>query len=322
MHKTIYGLVLTLIAITVQVLGQSQPSSGRSKQAGTAIGQGLTGSLQAMARAHVEGLRTESRLPDWSNYVCYEDFHPTDWFMLIGYQPAISDPWFHDGEKARAFGYSRGLTYQEYIDSDTGVTTINMPMSPEAYNEEMPKVMQGQNGGKISLAALQFVGAMMASENNAIALIKNVMQKAGKRGFEGDLLKDEETLALLDAPYGTNFNNYLDKHPDYLFVLLARQKYYSAGIADAPGGFKVYREGNVIFESYFGSDVFETADAEGNTASKEKSAQSGLAARIEMEETDSALRFVMTHSLRGSGIGIPIAGECDLLPNHKPSDAK
>ena len=268
-------------------------------------------------QAYVEQLRLENRLPDWANYVCYQDAKnfQTGLFMLIGYRPATSDPFFpNDSKGAKEFGYSRGLTYQEYIGSDTDVTPINMPISPEEYAEERSKALQAGPGSLISLELLAMFDAQSVAVNNAIAVTKSTIRGAATYpDIEEPLLKDEEVQALLDAPDGTNYHNYLKNHPGYFEISLIRQKYYDARIIDPPGGFKIYREGNVIFESVFGLGVFEPAASIGKIGGGEKSGEGGLTTRIEMEDTASGLRFLQSHALGGSAIGIPITGKCDPI---------
>ena len=311
MRELIAGLLLILVAGIRPISGQ-QTTNSQDRQIGSAIGPGSDAAIRS--HAYAEELRKENRLPEWVGYVCFQDATNmnTGLFVLMGYQPVTSDFFFHDGKSAKAFGYSRGLTFQEYLGSDTGVTTMNMPISPEAFAEELPKAMQS---GKISMAAIELLNAQRVAFQNAIAIAKSTRQSVAKfPTLERDFLKDEEAQALLDAPDGTNYHNFEDKHPGYLPSLLHRQKYYDAGIIDPKGGFTIYREGKVIFEDDFGSNVFQSAGDDGRVGGEGKSATSGLAVRIQMEDTASGLRFVQTHSLGGSGIGIPIVGKCDLIP--------
>src|ERR1700693_687175 len=78
-------------------------------------------------KTDVEELRKEHRLPEWANYSCYQDARniQSGWFMLIAYEPANVP----DLKDDHAFGYERGLTYQEYIASDKDIVAINMPAS-------------------------------------------------------------------------------------------------------------------------------------------------------------------------------------------------
>jgi hypothetical protein len=300
-----------MLAVTLAVPGQRHTARMHNQQRGAATGQYL--SSQGLALAHVAELRKESRLPGWANFTCYEDNKNmrSGWFMLIGWQPVINDLFFNDAKKAKEFGYARALTYQEYIASDAGdITAMNMPIPPEALAGETRKAMES---GQISVRALQAINQQLTSERNAIAVAK-----MGWTIGAADP-KDEETLALLDAPAGTNFHKFLDKYPGYLSLLLYRQKYYGAGIIDFPND-TLDREGNVIFETDFGSGEFETLDDEGRTSTKEKSVQRGIIVRIQMEETSSELRFLQSHSLNGSGIGIPVDGICDLIPKQGAPD--
>ena len=75
------------------------------------------------------------------------------------------------------------------------------------------------------------------------------------------------------------------------------------------GGFNIYREGNVIYEKAFGSDIFETAGT-GDKPADDKI----LSVRIQMQDTASGLRFLKSHAFGSSGIGIPVSGRCDLIP--------
>jgi len=258
-------------------------------------------------RPNVEELQKENRLPEWANHVCYVDSRniQSGWFMVVAYQSAIGDD--QDAKEFDAFGYERGVTYQEYIGSDKEIAAINMPISPEEYSSQLRAALETK---RVSAKALEMLEAQLQSAQNAIAMAKAVRKKAAKYPtIEEELLKDEEERALLDAPDGTNYHNFITNHPEFPEVFLHRQKYYNAGIPSPPSGaFTVYREGNLLFEKDFGSDVFETA------VTGEASSNAGLLViRVEMQDTASGLRFVKSQSLRNSGVGIPIAGKCDPL---------
>jgi hypothetical protein len=261
---------------------------------------------------HVQELQKESRLPAWANYVCYNDARNirSGWFMLIGYQPAQRDAFFpNDPKGAKDFGYSRGLTYQEYIASDTGISPINMPISPEDYAEEMPKAMQGQ---PVSAKTIEMAHGEVVAMDDAIAYAKSTRQAVAEYpALEAKFLKDAEAQALLDAPDGTNFRNFLEGHPGFATQVFYRQKYIDAGMTAPDGGFKVYREGNVAFERDFGSGIFGPAGSLRSTDEQTK----GLATRIQLEDTASGLRFLQSNTIDGSGIGIPITGRCDHISN-------
>ena len=51
-----------------------------------------------------------------------------------------------------------------------------------------------------------------------------------------------------DGPYETNWLGFVAKHPDVWEMWFAQQKYENTGNA-LPDDVKVYREGNVIFET-------------------------------------------------------------------------
>jgi len=261
----------------------------------------------------VEELRKESRLPKWANYVCYEDLKNLQggFFILIGYTPPAGDPFFRDRQSALKFGYSRALTYQQYVESETGIIATYLPMSPESFEEEMPKVMQSR---QISPGALELVNTEIIALHNAIAIAKSTrVIVAGDPTLESDFLKDPEAQALLDAPDGTNYRDYLLSHPGYVEGLLYRQKYYPAGIVEPEGGFKVYREGRLIFERDFGLDLFEPAGDLGKIGGTGKSAPRGLVLKMQMQDTESGLRFIYTLSDNGSAVGDPIGGKCDPI---------
>lgn len=263
-------------------------------------------------QGHVQELRKENRLPAWANYVCYNDAKniQSGWFMLVGYQPAERDAFFpSDPKGAKDFGYSRGLTYQEYIATDTGISPINMPISPEEYAEELPKAMQGQ---PVSQKTIDMARSEAVAMDNAIAYAKSTRRAVAKYpALEAKFLKDQEAQALLDAPDGTNFQNYLVAHPGFATQVFYRQKYTDAGITAPVGGFRVYREGNVAFERDFGSGIFGPA---GSLRSADEPAK-GLATRIQMEDTASELRFLQSSTIDGARVGIPITGRCDHISN-------
>jgi len=263
---------------------------------------------------HVEELRKENRLPAWANYVCYMDANniQSGWFMLVGYQSTSGDPFFpNDPKGAGDFGYHRGLTYQEYIASETGISPVNMPISPDEFAEEIPKAMKGL---PVSEEVIDMVRGELMAMDNSVASAKSLRQKlAADPALETKFLQDPEAQALLDAPDGTNYQSYIKSHPSFPVEMYYRQKYFNAGIVSPVGGFKVYLEGNLAFEHDYGSGVFGPP----GSARGSGEATTGLAARIEMDDTSSGLRFLKSNSLNGSGIGIPIGGRCDLIPGQK-----
>lgn len=267
-------------------------------------------------RAYVEQLRKESRLPEWANYVCYEDAKNmvSGWFMLVAYKSASNDNFFTSASDANRFGYKRGLTYQEYLASETGISAMNMPISPEEYESELKKMFQT---GKASASALTLLEAQMVAERNAVAITKMTRQRAANHpSLEKQLLEDEEVQALLDYPDGTKYHGFVDKHPGYISHLLDMDKYHNAGITPKDG-FNIYREGNVIYEKAFGSDIFETAGT-GDKPTDDKI----LSVRIQMQDTASGLRFLKSHAFGSSGIGIPVSGRCDLIPTQSREEKK
>jgi hypothetical protein len=261
---------------------------------------------------YVEELHKESRLPVWANYVCYVDANniQSGWFMLIAYQPTAGDPFFpNDPKGADDFGYHRGLTYQEYIASETGISPMNMPISPDEFAAEIPKAMKGL---PVSRAVIDMAEGEIVALNNAIASAKSLRKKlAANPVLESKFLQDPEAQALLDAPDGTNYQSYVQAHPSFAIEFFYHQKYFNAGLVSPVGGFKVYLEGNLAFERDYGSGVFEppTSDRGSSEATK------GLATRIQMDDTSTGLRFLKSSTLDGSGIGIPIAGRCDPIPS-------
>jgi hypothetical protein len=275
--------------------------------------------LQAQQHIHLsaqqkylEELHKESRLPVWANYVCYVDANniQSGWFMLIGYQPTVGDPFFpNDSKGADDFGYQRGLTYQEYIASETGISPMNMPISPDEFAAEIPKAMKGL---PVSRTVIDMAEGEIVAVKNAVASAKSLRKKlAANPVLESKFLQDPEAQALLDAPDGTNYQSYVQAHPSFTTELFYRQKYFNAGLVSPVGGFKVYLEGNLAFERDYGSGVFEppTSDRGSSEATK------GLATRIQMDDTSTGLRFLKSSTLDGSGIGIPIAGLCDPIPS-------
>lgn len=268
---------------------------------------------------YLKELRSENRLPEWANYVCYVDIEDlkSGYFMVIAYQSAANDPVFpNDGKDADKFGYIRSLTYQEYMGSDTGITAMNMPITPAEYadSEEMSKVVES---GTISWKALELMTAQVIALNNEVAIAKSAVQSAAKYpSMENSLIKDKETDALLDAPDGTLFQEFLDKHPGYAMKMFYEQKYIDAGLINLPGGYKAYNEGNMIYEKNFGSEIFESIHSDGKIGNNHKSEKDGLRTRIQMENTASGLRFMESHTMGVSSVGIPIDGKCD--PISKP----
>jgi hypothetical protein len=270
-------------------------------------------SVSAVAQqTYVEQLRKESRLPEWANYVCYEDAKNlvSGWFMLVAYKPASDDDLFTSSGDAERFGYERGLTYQEYLSSDTGISPMNMPISPEEYASELKNMLET---GKASPKAISLLAAQTVAAQNAVAIAKITRQRAATHpAAEKQLLEDEELQALLDCPDGTKCHNFIDKHPGFISHLFDMGKYHNGGITPKDG-FNTYREGNVIYENLFGADIFETPGT-GDKATDDKS----LSARIQMQDTASGLRFLKSHAFGGSAIGIPVSGRCDLIsaPTH------
>jgi hypothetical protein len=182
---------------------------------------------------------------------------------------------------------------------------MNMPISPEEYESELKNMFQT---GKASANAITLLAAQLMAQQNAVATAKIIRQRAASHpAIEKQLLEDEELQALLDCPDGTKCHNFIDKHPGYISHLLDKDKYRDAGITPKDG-FNIYREGNVIYENQFGSDIFETA----GTGDKPTDAKI-LSVRIQMQDTASGLRFVKSHSFGSSGIGIPVSGRCDLI---------
>ncbi len=259
---------------------------------------------------YVEELHKESRLPAWANYVCYMDANnmQSGWFMLVGYQPTADEPFFpNDPKGAGDFGYHRGLTYQEYIASETGISPMNMPISPDEFATEMPKAMKGL---PVSMTVIDMAEGEIVALDNAVAAMKNLRNKlAAEPALESKFLQDPETQALLDAPDGTNYQSYLQTHPSFTTEIFYREKYFSAGLVSPVGGFKVYLEGNLAFERDYGSGVFGPPSSVRGSGEAVK----GLATRIQMDDTSVGLRFLKSSTLDGSGVGIPIAGRCDPI---------
>lgn len=204
-------------------------------------------------------------------------------------------------------GYTRGLTYQEYFGMDEKISsplTINMPESPEDVEQENIKLRRAFATGEtkgltVTQGYDEIMNASMTAMDNVVARTK----RAHSRGF-GDTT-DEMTQALLDAPSGTNYHNFIKKHPDAFQYWLAEQKYANAGTF--PDEVKVYREGHVIYESGF--ETFETA------AGKEKTDAKGtFNVRIQMSSTPSGLRYTQSHP---SGLGMTISGACDPIVQGK-----
>lgn len=217
--------------------------------------------LSAVAQlSRVEKLRQENRLPAWANYVCYMDAKNIDsgWFMLIAYQTPQRDPFFPNGsDAAKSFGYMRGLTYQEYIDSDTGISPINMPPTPTELADALRKAQEGQ---AIPRTDIDMFSDELADIHNEIAVAKHTqVMLESNQSAEVTFLKDPLSQALLDAPDGTLFQKYLSSHPDFNTQLLYSQKYLNAGKLSPAGGVKDYLEGNLAFERDYGSGVFGVA---------------------------------------------------------------
>ena len=257
-----------------------------------------TGFCQSPQTA-VDELRTENRLPEWANYLCYQDDKSiiSGWLMLVAYQPDGHDFFFErDAKGAKELGYKRGFTFQEYTRGEKEIRPINMPSSSEMLNSE---VKAGLESGHISMGAFELLNSRLLAANNAVAIAKEVWDKVKKSGTRDILQKEnpmeEEDYALLDGPDRTNFHNYVKKHPEFSEIQLQRQKYYDAGMGVPPDGttFKSYNEGNVIFERDFGSEVFETLDGLGNFPKARV-----VSTRIQMQETSSGLRFLMSHAYR------------------------
>jgi hypothetical protein len=248
----------------------------------------------------VEELRRESRLPGWANYVCGIDqigVHGGP-LMLIAYQ----QNGYISGE-----GYKRGLTYQEYIisEKDTDIRTINMPQSPEQYAQDVAAAARANAAGDTKDVPFSH-GSSVLLKAELVAL-QNLIYRAKRASKWGllspDDLKNEEIQAFLDAPDGTNYRNFINKHPDAFQYWLAEQKYVNSGLIAKQ--VKVYREGNVIYESgQPGFGKFETSAG----------SKGIMDIQIEMTSTPSGLRFTQSYL---SGIGMTTSGACDPIVPEK-----
>lgn len=258
----------------------------------------------AMAdNSNVEALRKEARLPDWANYVCYSDAKGirSGWFMVIGYSRADD----LTVRSAEAFGYARGLTYQEYLASDKDVMPLNMPVSPEDAASAMK---QADDTHELPMNVILAGEERIKSLQNAIALVK----AAARLMTAEQIRQNEPEKALLDAPDGTNFRSYMAQHSFFPQDLQNRQKYYNAGFSPALADtVPIFREGNLLFEKDFASGFFETAVPE--------EMPQLMRTQIQMQETDSGLRFVMASYIGNSAFGIPRSGKCEAISTRKTS---
>lgn len=253
----------------------------------------------------VKELRLEGRLPGWANYVCGQDQIgiSAGIFMLIAYQQSGF---------SREDGYTRGLTYQEYFGMDEKIPSplaINMPESPEDVALEKAQserdISEHKPNATVSTQFMIRAHISIITAKNQIADTK----KALARGFISDVdMKDEMIRALLDGPEGTNWHNYVDKHPDVWEFWLAQQKYENTG-NPLPEDVKVYREGNVIYETgWTGSGTFETTAGMDKAEAKDVP----LNVRIQMTPTPSGLRYT-----QGGNIGMTVNGACDPIAQSK-----
>lgn len=302
--------------LTIAVLISAGTALGQTAIPSWAINAPWTKEYRAL---QVEDLQLEGRLPPWANYVCGDDqigMHG-GLIMLMGYQPGGVAVGFKSIEDETRYGYVRGLTYQEYFGIDekiANITTVNMPQSPETYHQNMTALQAAianhTPNAKISLETLVMMHAMGIAMENASALAKSAMHdpQIAQYGFDKDLAKDPETVALLDEPDGTNYRNFIAQHPEYFGVWLARQKYLNAGWT--PEHMSAYREGNVIYETGGpGSGTFETAAGMSDSASKDLTF-----VRIQMSTTPSGVRYTESHP---SGVGLTINGACDSIAQGK-----
>jgi hypothetical protein len=245
--------------------------------------------------SQVDELRQEGRLPGWANYVCGADkiaAHGS--FMLIAYQQS--------GFKAES-GYTRGLTYQEYLGTDeknANIQPVNLPRSPEAYLQDMralSEAVAARTDASLPQASLILLKAQIIAFKNQGADVKEAF-------LSGDAERDEVIQARFDTPSGTNYHNLVKKHLDAFMFWLAEQKYENAGVT--PNSVKVYREGNVIYETGLpGSGTFETTAGMDEAESKKF-----LNVRIQLTPTPSGLRYTQSYP---SGVGATENGACDPI---------
>lgn len=243
-------------------------------------------------QSNLQELRRENRLPGWANYICYVDTKGMDqsWFMLVAYAPA------KDFAPAARFGYKRGITFQEYNVFRDGISASNLPASPEEVESALQDYAKK---GTAPIGVVVLLQTKIQSFENAVAFAKVVAQRESGE----ELRKDKLTTALLDAPSGTNYHNFLAENPQFPESVLHTQKYLNAGVRIPD--VKPYREGNIIFEKDFGNGLFLT-DPEN------KFKGDPIRVEIQMQETESGLRFSRRFQ-RTDSLGTPFMGRCDPI---------
>jgi hypothetical protein len=214
--------------------------------------------------------------------------------MLIAYQQS--------GFKAKN-GYTRGLTYQEYLGTDeknANIQPVNLPRSPEEYLQDMRELsaaVAARTDDSLPQASLILLKAQIIAFKNQGADVEEAF-------LSDDSERNEVIQARFDAPDATHYHRLVRKHLDAFMFWLAEQKYENAGVI--PNSVTVDREGNVIYETGVpGSGTFETT-----AGMDESESRKFTNVRIQMTPTSSGLRYTRSYP---SGAGATEDGACDPI---------
>jgi len=162
---------------------------------------------------------------------------------------------------------------------------------------ELSAAVAARTDASLPQASLILLKAQIIAFKNQGADVKEAF-------LSDDAERDEVIQARFDAPNGTNYHSLVKKHLDAFAFWLAEQKYENAGVT--PNSVKVYREGNVIYETGLpGSGTFETT-----AGMAEAESRKFMNVRIQMTPTSSGLRYTQSYP---SGVGTTENGACDPI---------